>query len=80
MKTKIIFDTEVEDDELRLKQVMKARDLLSFLWDYDQWLRQETKYASEEKPEGHVGALYEARDKLYEMMVEHNISFEELYP
>ena len=80
MKTTIVFDSEVEGDDLRMKQMLRVNDLLTLLWDYDNWLRSETKYAGDDVPEGKVGALYEARDKLYEMMRENNISFDELYP
>jgi len=80
MKTTIVFDSEIEDDNLRMKQMLKAEDLLSLLWDFDQWLRQESKYASGDAPKCRTKTMYEVRDKLCEMMVDENISFEELYP
>lgn len=64
--------TLIIHDELRIKQAVKAQDLLKCLWDYDQKLRELAKYSNDEGAE-------KARELLYEYLNENNISFDELY-
>jgi len=58
-------------DELEIKQAMKASDVLSLLFAYDNYLRSEYKYQG--KKEAH-----EFREKLNEMMRDYNINLDEL--
>ena len=64
-------------DALEIKQAMKASDMLSVLWDLDEHLRSLIKYSED-------GKLSEAaekiKDKFWELMNEHGISLDELYP
>ena len=55
------------------KRAAKADDLCSFIWDYQQYLRGQWKYA--EKPDD-IDKIY---DKWFEMLNENNINMDELY-
>lgn len=63
-------------DELEIKRAMKATDCLSVLWDMDQHLRELVKYNENAKLSD---AADKIRDKFWELMNEHGISFDELY-
>lgn len=72
------FDLNEPEDVVAHKRAVKALDLISVLWDMDQYLRSQTKYAPDSMPEEVYDALQTARDKLYEIKSEYNISFDEL--
>lgn len=59
-------------DQLEIKKAVKVDDILSVLWDYDQWLREEVKYKNNEQAQ-----LY--RDKLHDLMNDNNINLDEIY-
>jgi len=65
-KALIITD---EDDILRS---VAALDLCSVLWDFDNYLRSEYKYRD-------VEYAFDVREKLHEIMSEHNIDLDKLY-
>jgi hypothetical protein len=48
------------------------------LWDIEQYLRSQTKYAPDDMPEVAYDALDKARQEFYEILTNHNISLDEL--
>lgn len=59
------------EDKHDLTYAMKGLDLYLSLWDMDQWLRGEIKYQGRNE-------LQEVRDKLYELMRDRNVNFDDL--
>ena len=78
MKAILEFDLNQEDDDVAHKRAVKALDLCIVLWDIDQYLRSQTKYAPDDMPEEVYNALDKAREKFYEIMNERNVSLDEL--
>ena len=70
------FDKEDSDDRSEFQDAINGTKWKLFAWQFDQWLRSQTKYASDETPEEYVKALYEARDKFHQMMGEDNLSLD----
>ena len=72
------FDLSNPDDVTDYKRVNKALDMAIALWDIEQYLRAETKYAPDSMPQEVYDALDKVRDKYYEIINEHNISIDEI--
>jgi len=68
---------ELEDESAHMRCV-KAKDMALALWDMDQHLRAQTKYAPDSMPGEVYDALQETRDKLHEIMNSYNIDLDEL--
>jgi len=71
MKAILKFDLNKEDDIMAHKRCVKSLDIALTLWEVDQYLRSESKYKDNE-------IAYEIREKLYEIMTEHGLSFNDL--
>jgi len=71
MKAILKFDLNEQDDILAHKRCVKSLDMAIALWEVDQYLRGESKYKDNE-------IAYEIREKLYEIMTEHGLSFNDL--
>jgi hypothetical protein len=71
MKAILKFDLNEQDDILAHKRCVKSLDMAIALWEVDQYLRGESKYKDNE-------IAYEIREKLYEIMEEHGLSFNDL--
>lgn len=63
--SKILILTDQED----INDALNASAVKSVLWKYDQWLRSEVKYNENEQAQ-----IY--RDKLREIIDEHNVTIE----
>lgn len=72
------FDLNDIDDRVSHKISVKALDMLSSLWEFDQHLRSEIKYNSERMSEEVYEEYEKMRDKLHVILNENNISFDEL--
>ena len=72
------FDLNEQDDIVAHKRAVKALDLCLALWDVDQYLRAQTKYAPDSMPEDVFIALSKAREEFYDIMNEHSVSLDEL--
>lgn len=72
MKAILEFDLPEDGDDF--KKAANANELSLVLWDLDQWLRSNTKYA----PDGMSGDAYDAyedcRNKLHELLKEYSIN------
>ena len=58
-------------------QAMKATDYLLALWDVDQWLRGQVKYAYD-MPEDEREAYQKAREELWAILERYGINLDEL--
>jgi len=63
---------ETSDFELAVNAVK----MYSIIWSLDQWLRTNTKYASDNISSDTYKAYEECREKLHELMTDYNISFD----
>lgn len=77
-KATIEFDLEKPEDSAEFTRVTKALDMALALWDMDQHLRAETKYAPDDTPEEVVDALYKTRDKLHEILNSYSIDLDQI--
>jgi hypothetical protein len=71
MKATLKFDLNEQDDVLAHKRCVKSLDMAIALWKVDQYLRSESKYKDNE-------IAYQIREKLYEIMSDHGLSFNDL--
>jgi hypothetical protein len=71
MKATLKFDLNEQDDVLAHKRCVKSLDMAIALWEVDQYLRSESKYKDNE-------IAYQIREKLYEIMSDHGLSFNDL--
>jgi len=72
------FDLSNPDDVTDYKRVNQALDMAIALWDIDQYLRAQTKYAPDSMPQEAYDALSEAREKFYQILNERNINMDEI--
>ena len=63
---------ETSDFELAVNAVK----MYSIIWSLDQWLRTNTKYASDNISSDTYKAYEQCREKLHELMSEYNINFD----
>ena len=78
MKGILEFDLDERFDVEAHKRAVKSLDLAMVLYDMDQYLRAQTKYAPDSMPSEVYDALIETRDKLHEIMSERSIDLDEL--
>jgi hypothetical protein len=78
MKAKLIFDLEDRFDEEAHLRAVKSLDLAMVIYDMDQYLRSQTKYAPDSMSSEVYDALEAARDKLHEIMSERSIDLDKL--
>lgn len=78
MKGILEFNLEDSADMEAYLRAVKSTKLAVALWDMDQYLRSQTKYAPDSMPPEAYDALLGARDKLHEIMSDHSIDLDEL--
>ena len=78
MKGILEFDLDERFDDEAHKRAIKSLDLAIALYDMDQYLRAQTKYAPDSMSQEVYDALQETRDKLHEIMSERSIDLDEL--
>jgi hypothetical protein len=71
------FDKEDSDDRSQFQDAVNGSKMKAMMWEFDQWLRSKTKYASDATPEDYTQALYDARDKFYEFLGKYSIDINE---
>jgi hypothetical protein len=78
MKAILEFDLDKEDsdDRAHFEDAVNGTKWKLFAWQFDQWLRSQTKYASDATHEEYVKALYDARDKFHEMLGEDSLKLD----
>jgi hypothetical protein len=67
----LTFNLDDHEDEVAHLRAVKALDLVLVLWDMDQYLRAQYKYADKEEAYAH-------REKLQELLRERGISLDDL--
>jgi hypothetical protein len=73
---KAILKFNLPEDNTEFELATQASNMYSVLWDLDQWLRSNTKYAPDSMPEDEYKAYERCRETLRELMNNENISFE----
>lgn len=72
---KAILEFNLPDDAEEFETAVNAAKMYSILWDMDQWLRANTKYAPDNMSDDTYKAFEQCREKLRELMTESNIGF-----
>lgn len=70
------FDKEDSDDRSHFEDAVNGTKWKMFAWHYDQWLRSQTKYASDSVHDEYLKALYDARDHFHQMLSEDNLNLD----
>jgi hypothetical protein len=65
-----ILSFTLPEESAEFKQACSASDWIGLVWDLDQWLRSEIKYHDRNE-------LQPARDKLYELLDEANLTLDD---
>jgi hypothetical protein len=60
-------------ETLAFKTAIMANDMQMVLWDLDQWLRKEVKWAGDDVSDDTVNAYDKAREVLWDFMEEHGV-------
>jgi len=66
---------EFESEDENYKALLFAQELQDTINELDEWLRTQAKYATDDKPDGYVQAMYDARTKLREIINDNHITF-----
>ena len=78
MKAILEFNLDEGDDKAAHLRAIKALDMAIALWDMDEYLRGQIKYASDLMPIEVYKRLEGVRDQLREIMNERSIDLDEL--
>lgn len=78
MKAILEFNLDEGDDKAAHLRAIKALDMAIALWDMDEYLRGQIKYASDLMPIEVYKSLEGVRDQLREIMNERSIDLDEL--
>ena len=78
MKGTLEFNLDDSTDMEAYLRAVKSTKLAICLWDMDQYLRAQTKYAPDSMSDEVYKTLQQTRSKLREIMSEHNIDLDEL--
>ena len=72
------FNLDDSADMQAYLRAVKSTKLAITLWEMDQYLRSQTKYAPDSMPEEVYKSLQQTRDKLHEIMSDNSIDLDEL--
>ena len=75
MEAILKFDLPEENPEFRL--AVNASKWYSVVWDMDQYLRSQTKYAPDNMSDEVYETLSKTREKLFEIMNENSVNFDD---
>jgi len=67
---------DLDEEQYEFEQAVNAGKFRSVLWDLDQFLRNKTKYASDDVTKEQIEAYYALRDELHKLIDEHNITLD----
>jgi len=73
---KAILEFNLPDEELDFKQVNKAKDALSVLWDFKAWLRNQLKWNAEKLD---VKTLERCQNEFTASLDDNNVNLDELW-
>ena len=74
MEAILKFNLPEETSDFEL--AVNATKMYSIIWSLDQWLRGNTKYASDNISSDTYKTYEECREKLHELMSDYNINFD----
>jgi hypothetical protein len=72
---KAILEFNLEEDRSEFEEAVNGWKWSLAMWELDQYLRTNTKYAPDSQPQEVYDALIAAREKLFEIMKESDLSF-----
>lgn len=72
MKAKIEFD--LPDEQEQFEDCINGWKWQHTVWQFDQYLRTKTKYASDDMPQAVYDALIEAREELHKKITENKLT------
>ena len=78
MKGTLEFNLDDSADMQAYMRAVKSTKLAITLWEMDQYLRSQTKYAPDSMLEEVYKSLQQTRDKLHEIMSDNSIDLDEL--
>ena len=78
MEGRLIFNLDDSADMQAYLRAVKSTKLAITLWEMNQYLRSQTKYAPDSMPEEVYKSLQQTRDKLHEIMSDNSIDLDEL--
>jgi hypothetical protein len=67
MEANLKFNLNDSDDNREFKNISRINDILLFLWDYRQWIRDSLRYNPDQYPDGVLEGIEKASEKFYEM-------------
>ena len=70
------FDKEDTDDRLQFEDAINGTKFKMALWELDQWLRSNTKYAPDTMSDDTYEAYEKCRDQIREILSAHSISID----
>ncbi len=73
---KAILKYDLPEDETEFQWAMQSSGMFAVIWEMDQWLRSNTKYAPDGMSADTYTAYETARDHLHRLMNENNVTFE----
>ena len=73
---KAILEFNLPEDQDEFNQAVKGGDWRSLVWDFDQYLRSNTKYAPDGMPADEYRAYEKVREHLRYMISEMNLSLD----
>jgi hypothetical protein len=79
MKAILEFNLDEPEERTDHLRAVKSLNIMSVLWEFDMYLRSQLKYNEDNLSDGAYEALDKAREKLYEVMNDQHVSFDELY-
>jgi hypothetical protein len=79
MKAILEFNLDEPEERTDHLRAVKSLNIMSVLWEFDMYLRSQLKYNEDNLTNEAYEALDKAREKLYEVMNDQHVSFDELY-
>jgi hypothetical protein len=73
---KAILEFNLPDDDQEYNLANNSYNFWRVLYELDQELRANTKYAPDDMPQDKYDAYQEIRDKLHELMIDNNVSLD----
>tara|TARA_R110000803_G_scaffold77614_1_gene142475 strand:- start:1 stop:228 length:228 start_codon:yes stop_codon:yes gene_type:complete len=71
---KAILEFNLPEDRVDFELASEGSKMYSVIWEMDQWLRTQTKYAPDSMSEEKYKAFDECREQLHEFLNEHYIN------
>jgi hypothetical protein len=70
---RVAIEFESEDENYRA--LLFAQELQDTISELDEWLRTQSNYATDDKPDGYIQAMYDTRTKLREIISDNHVVF-----